>query len=138
MISIFAVAMIAGRWATQWTLPAFGPERLLLISAAGATLCLAGTFRFRNDALVKASALLAGWFMAPIFPTALGLAGTYFPSLVGTAISLVTTGGWLGAIIIPPTVGFVAHRRGVAQALVVPVGSALLMVISPILLAAAH
>ena len=76
--------------------------------------------------------------MAPIFPTALGLAGTYFPSLVGTAISLVTTGGWLGAIIIPPTVGFVAHRRGVAQALVVPVGSALLMVISPILLAAAH
>jgi hypothetical protein len=64
----------------------------------------------------------------------LGLAGRYFPSLVGTAISLVTTGGWLGAIAIPPAVGFVANHRGVARGVLVPVGSALLMLVSPAIL----
>src|SRR5260370_39877882 len=49
--------------------------------------------------LVWTAALAAGWFMAPIFPTALGLTGDYYPTFVGTAIRLVTTRGWLGAII---------------------------------------
>ena len=72
--------------------------------------------------------------MAAIFPTALGLAGNYFPSSVGTAISLVTTGGWMGAIAIPPAVGFIADRSGVSRGVLIPVGSAFLMIITPILL----
>jgi hypothetical protein len=35
-------------------------------------------------------------------------------------------------------VGFVANRNGVARGVLVPVGSALLMLISPLLLAVAH
>src|SRR3984957_604406 len=104
-IAAFALAMIAGRWAGQWTLVAFGPVRVLLISAAGSVFCLAGMFTLRKRVLVAISTMAAGWFMAAIFPTALGLAGTYFPTLVGTAISLVITGGWLGAIAIPPAGG---------------------------------
>jgi fucose permease len=138
MIATFALAMIAGRWASQWTLGALGPERVLLISAAGSLLSLAGMFALRKPALVAISTLAAGWFMAAIFPTALGLAGSYFPSLVGTAISLVITGGWLGAIAIPPAVGFVADRRGVSRGVLVPVFSASLMLISPLLLSASH
>ena len=38
MIAAFALAMIAGRWASQWTLVAFGPVRVLLVSAAGSVL----------------------------------------------------------------------------------------------------
>ncbi|MGI8959206.1 MAG: MFS transporter [Bryobacteraceae bacterium] len=132
IISLFALAMIAGRWASQWTLDRFGPERVLLISAAGAVICLAGMFGFRARKGIVLFSLGAGWFMAAIFPTALGLAGRYFPTLVGTAISLVTTGGWLGAVVIPPAVGFVADRRGVARGVLVPVGSAFLMVLAPI------
>jgi len=138
MIAAFALAMIAGRWAGQWTLVAFGPVRVLIISAAGSVLCLAGMFTLRKRILVAISTMAAGWFMAAIFPTALGLAGTYFPTLVGTAISLVITGGWLGAIAIPPAVGFVANRNGVARGVLVPVGAALLMLMSPLLLAVAH
>jgi fucose permease len=134
MISTFALAMIAGRWATQWTLAAFGPETLLTISAVGSVACLAGMYTLRNRPLVALCTLAAGWFMAAIFPTALGLAGSFFPSLVGSAISLVTTGGWLGAITLPPAVGYVAERRGVSRGVLVPVGSALLMVLPPILL----
>lgn len=132
VISAFALAMIAGRWASQWILRSFAPELVLLISAAGSVVCLAGMFLFRARAGPMLFSIGAGWFMAAIFPTALGLAGRYFPSLVGTAISLVTTGGWLGAIVIPPTVGFVAQRRGVTRGVLVPVASALLMVITPI------
>jgi fucose permease len=134
MISAFALAMIAGRWSSQWTLSLLGPERLLLVSAAGSVVCLACMFTLRNRVLVAISTFAAGAFMAAIFPTAVGLAGTYFPSLVGTAISLVTTGGWIGAIVFPPAVGFVANRRGVARGVLIPVGTALLMVLSPILL----
>jgi fucose permease len=138
MVAAFALAMIAGRWASQWTLAALGPQRVLLISALGSVLFLAGAFTLRNRIAVGVSTFAAGAFMAAIFPTALGLAGTYFPSLVGTAISLVTTGGWLGAIVIPPAVGFVANRRGVARGVLIPVGTASLMVVSPILLSATH
>ena len=131
MISAFALAMIAGRWSSQWTLSLLGPERLLLVSAAGSAVCLSGIFTLRNRVLVAISTFAAGAFMAAIFPTALGLAGTYFPSLVGTAISLVTTGGWIGAIVFPPAVGFVANKRGVARGVLIPVGTALLMLVSP-------
>ncbi len=138
MISAFALAMIAGRWASQWTLAALGPQRVLLFSALGSVLFLAGAFTLRHRIAVGISTFAAGGFMAAIFPTALGLAGTYFPSLVGTAISLVTTGGWLGAIVIAPAVGFVANRRGVARGVLIPVGTASLMLVSPILLSATH
>jgi len=138
MISAFALAMIAGRWASQWTLSALGPERVLLIGAVGAFLCLAAMFTLGNRNLVAIAAVAAGWFMAPIFPTALGLAGTHYPTLVGTAISLVTMGGWLGAIVIPPAVGFVAERHGIARGVLIPVGTAFLMLVSPILLMRMH
>jgi fucose permease len=138
IISIFALAMIAGRWATQWTLVKFGPLLLLLISAAGAVISLAALYVIRGRIPVIVAALAGGWFMAAIFPTALGLAGSYFPLSVGTAISLVTTGGWIGAIAVPPAVGFVADRFGVSRGLLIPVGAALLMLITPVLLMRMH
>jgi fucose permease len=134
LISTFALAMMAGRWASQWTLSAFGSLRVLLLSAAGAVLCLAGMYTLRHRPLVILASLGAGWSMAAIFPTALGLAGAYFPTMVGTAISIVTTGGWFGAIVIPPAVGFVATRRGVGQGMLIPVCCALLMVCATLLL----
>ena len=132
LISAFAIAMIAGRWATQWTLTSFGPLKLLAASTAGAFVCLACMFTVRNRGVVWVATIAAGWFMAPIFPTALGLAGTYYPKLVGSAISLVTTGGWLGAIAIPPAVGFIADRKGVSRGVLIPVCTAALMVLAPI------
>src|SRR5260370_16582483 len=102
MISIFALAMIAGRWASQWTLNAIGPERVLLISAAGAVLCLAGMFTLRRRTGIALATLSAGWFMAAISPTALGLVGRYFPSLVGTAIILVTLARHPSSLPFPP------------------------------------
>jgi fucose permease len=134
IISTFALAMIAGRWSSQWTLVSFGSQRVLLISAAGAVISLAGMYTLRSRILTTICALAGGWFMAAIFPTALGLAGSYYPTSVGTAISLVTTGGWLGAIIIPPAVGFIAERHGVSRGVLMPVGSAALMLLTPILL----
>jgi fucose permease len=89
-------------------------------------------FTVRNRGVVWVATIAAGWFMAPIFPTALGLAGTYYPKLVGSAISLVTTGGWLGAIAIPPAVGFIADRKGVSRGVLIPVCTAALMVLAPI------
>lgn len=138
MISAFALAMIGGRWASQWTLAALGPQRVLLVSAGGAVVCLIGMFSLRKAIFAAISMFAAGAFMAAIFPTAIGLAGTYFPTMVGTAISLVTTGGWLGAIAIPPAVGFVANRKGVARGVLIPVGTASLMLVSLILLSTTH
>ena len=41
MISAFALAMIAGRWSSQWTLSALGPERLL-IGERRRVVCVSG------------------------------------------------------------------------------------------------
>ena len=134
LISAFALTIIVGRLAARWVLAALGPEKTLLLSAAGAALCLFTVFRARPRPLITSAALAAGLFMAAIFPTSLGLAGRYFPELVGTAISLVITGGWLGAIAIPPAVGYVAKQRGVARGILIPVGASALMILTPALL----
>ena len=97
-------------------------------------LCLSTVFRVRARTLITSATLAAGLFMAAIFPTSLGLAGRYFPELVGTAISLVITGGWLGAIAIPPAVGYVAKHRGVARGMLIPVAASTLMLFTPALL----
>jgi len=138
LVSAFAFTMILGRLGAKWVLAALGPEKTLLLSAVGAAICLGGMFRGQGRKFVKGSALAAGLFMAAIFPTSLGLAGRYFPALVGTAISLAITGGWIGAIAIPPSVGFVAERRGVARGLLIPLGAAAVMVVPPLILLALH
>jgi fucose permease len=134
LISVFALAMIAGRYGDKWVLRAIGPERTVLASVIGTIICLAAMFRLRGWIGIHLATLVAGLSMAAIFPTAVGLAGHYFPALLGTAISLVITGGWIGAIIIPPAVGFVAERRGVTRAILIPVAAAVLMLIAPIAL----
>ena len=134
LVSAFALTIIAGRLVAGWVLGIFGPEKTLLLSAAGAMLCLSTVFRVRARTLITSATLAAGLFMAAIFPTSLGLAGRYFPELVGTAISLVITGGWLGAIAIPPAVGYVAKHRGVARGMLIPVAASTLMLFTPALL----
>jgi fucose permease len=78
----------------------------------------------RKRTMVVACALAAGWFMAPIFPTAVGLARAYFPWTAGTAIR---SNGRMGAIALPRAVGYIAERDGVSRGLLVPVVSAALM-----------
>lgn len=134
LISIFALAMIAGRYGDKWVLSAIGPERTVLASVLGTIVCLSAMFHLRGRLVVPIATLLAGLSMAAIFPTAIGLAGQYFPALLGTAISLVITGGWIGAILIPPAVGFVAEHRGVSRAILIPVAAATLMLIVPLAL----
>ncbi|MGH9439089.1 MAG: MFS transporter, partial [Terriglobia bacterium] len=134
LISIFAVAMIAGRYGDKWVLTALGPDETVLISVVGAVLCLAAMFSLPGKTAIVVATLVAGLFMAAIYPTAVGMAAQLFPALIGTAISLVITAGWIGAIAIPPAVGFVAERSGVRRAILIPVGAAALMLISPIAL----
>jgi fucose permease len=134
LISLFAVAMIVGRYCDRWVLATIGPEKTMLVSVAGAVICLAAMFHLPSKTAIVVASLAAGLFMAAIYPTAVGLAGQMFPALIGTAISLVITAGWIGAIVIPPAVGFVAERSSVRRGILIPIAAAAFMLISPLAL----
>lgn len=129
LISAFAITIIIGRLLAQWLLRLVGAEVILLLSAVGAAVFLSVLFLLEARRFALPAALLSGLFMASIFPTDLGLTGRHAPQLVGTAIGLVVTCGWLGAMVIPPTVGYISKRSGIARGILVTITAAFLMIV---------
>ncbi|MFZ0737342.1 MAG: MFS transporter [Candidatus Acidiferrales bacterium] len=113
-ISLFAVAIMVGRLISQWVLRFLSPRALLISGTSGSLVGLLG-MRLAPDFVSSLVCLVvAGMFMAVVFPTALGTVGTRFAAASGTPIGLAVTAGWLGAMTIRPVVGYVAERNTLA------------------------
>ena len=133
-VSLFAVAIMAGRLISQWVLRFLSPHGLLICGTTGA---LAGLFAMRLAPSFVASVfclVVAGLFMAAIFPTALGIVGTRFAAASGTPIGLAVTAGWLGAMTIRPLVGYVAGHDTLAAGYWTLIGAAALMSVCDVFL----
>lgn len=129
-VALFAIGIIAGRLISWYLLGGgrMSPLVLTLIGAIGIAVTYTGLLMVRDAGAVRFLVVLAGVSMAPLFPTTLAAAGTNFPgSLVGTAIGLVVTAGWLGYVFIPPSVGYAAALR---SGMFIPAGAAVLLVIA--------
>ena len=61
-----------------------------------------------GEAVVTASVFCVGLSMSAAYPTLLGLVGDAFPNGTGTAIGLVTTGGWAGLGVSSSLIGLIA------------------------------
>lgn len=134
VLSIFPIAIMVGRLVTHRLLLRVSPLPVLLVSTAGATLCFAAVMLATTAAEAAAALLVCGLFMASIFPTALGIVSSRFPTASGTALGLAITGGWLGSVVLSPTFGWVAERTDFSQAYLVIVGSAAIMVVTAVIL----
>lgn len=113
-ISLFAVAIMAGRLISQWVLRFLSPRGLLVSGTSGSLVGLLGMRVAPNFVSSLVCLVVAGLFMAVVFPTALETVGTRFAAASGTPIGLAVTAGWLGAMTIRPMVGYVAERNTLA------------------------
>jgi fucose permease len=137
LLSVFPVAIMAGRLANNRLLLRVSPAPVLVASALGATLgflvvlVAPGTGPLARS-LAAAGLVGAGLCLAPIYPTTLGVVSARFADRSGTALGLAITCGWLGAVVISPSLGFVAQRSDfrTAYALVVLAAAAMAVVAS--------
>ena len=114
-VSLFAVAIMAGRLISRPVLRFLSPSGLLVSGTTGTLIGLLG-MRLAPDFVSSLGCLMvSGLFMAVVFPTALGTVGTRFAAASGTPIGLAVTAGWLGAMTIRPMVGYVAGRNSLAR-----------------------
>ena len=113
-VSLFAVAIMAGRLISQWVLRFLSPRGLLVSGTSGSLIGLLGMRLAPNFASSLVCLVIAGLFMAVVFPTALETVGTRFAAASGTPLGLAVTAGWLGAMTIRPVVGYVAERNSLA------------------------
>ena len=131
-VSLFAIGIIAGRIVSSYLLgqSLVAPLVLTLAGSIGIAICYTGMLLANGLGVIRLLAVLAGVSMAPLFPTILAATGINFPQNTGTAIGLAITGGWLGYVFIPPSIGYVADLR---KGMFITSAAAVLLVLANIL-----
>jgi fucose permease len=133
-IAVFAVGIIIGRIISSVLLARniLGPLPLTLIGAIGIAVSFTGLLLGQDLLFVRVLAGIAGACMGPLFPTLLAATAINFPQNTGTALGLAITGGWLGAVFIPPAIGYMRSWglvSNVRTALFLVSGAAVLLVL---------
>jgi fucose permease len=120
----FSAGMTASRFAGDRLVGRLGSRRLARAGASCAAIALAGALAAGGAAPAVAAFAVVGVGLGPIVPIAfraagaarLGRAGGEEPSALGLAV----TSGYLGSILGPLLVGFLADQVGLGAALAVP------------------
>ena len=112
VLSGFAITLMIGRLLSNRILLVWGPAPVLLASTAAGAVSLGLAYSVSHLGVSVGGFLATGLFLASVFPTGVGLLGRNFPRLSGTATGLGITCAWLGAIVVPPAIGYVAAEYG--------------------------
>lgn len=104
----FALGLLVGRVAASQVLIRVSPVTVLM----GASIAMAvSTFlmlKTRQPGVAAALVFVAGFAMAPVFPTTLAITGGAFPQMTGTAMGFVITCGWAGLAVSSRIIGAIA------------------------------
>jgi MFS family permease len=95
----------------------FGPARLVRAGAVVAASGLGLALVIGHPFVALAGFACAGAGFSIVFPTALSAAGRTEGVAAGPAIAAVSSAGYLGFLIGPPAIGFVAEASGLGVAL---------------------
>jgi MFS family permease len=121
----FSAGMATSRFAGDRAGARFGRAALARLGASIGAAALAGALLVgRPPALIAAFAVL-GLGLGTVVPAAFGAAGRIARSRGRTALAIVVTAGYVGSIVGPLVVGFVADRAGLRAAFTIPVAAAL-------------
>ncbi len=133
VLSLFGVAMMAGRFATSMVknLTAIG-VKLIALAALVAVCAIAAMITTSSAATAMVAVVLTGLVFAPIFPTIIGVTFAKFePKLYGSIFGIMFSVGLLGATFVPKIVGNLSAGGTVQQSLYIVLGMAVaLFVIS--------
>jgi MFS family permease len=105
----FTGTMAAGRFLGDWLVTRFGVKRMLQMSGTVIAFGLLLAVLFPNLVAATAGFLLVGFGVSSVVPIAYGLAGRSTTMSPGMALSAVSTIGFLGFLIGPPMIGFIAQ-----------------------------
>ncbi len=127
-VSLFAIGIIVGRIISSYVLgqELMKPLVLTLCGAIGIAVTYTALLLVRSSGAARLLAILAGVSMAPMFPTILAAVGINFTQNTGTAFGLAITGGWLGYVFIPPSIGYIS---GLRRGMFLTSGAAVLLVV---------
>lgn len=105
----FTGTMALGRFLGDWLVTKLGVKRMLQISGTmiSSGLLVAVIFPFLYSATV--GFLLVGFGVSSVVPIVYGLAGKSTTMSAGAALAAVSTIGFLGFLIGPPVIGFIAQ-----------------------------
>ncbi len=129
----FSIAMATGRFVGDRAIARFGPENLVRAGGSLAACGLLMALLVPHPVFVLAGLACVGAGFATIVPMAFSAAGNARDVSPGVAIASVTTMGYLGFLLGPPLIGFLAQGVGLRIAL----GVIVLTSVFPILLRSA-
>jgi fucose permease len=112
VLSGFAIALMVGRLLSNRILLVWPAPTVLLGSTVVGAVCVGLAYGLNQQLIANGCFIAAGLFLASVFPTGVGMLGRHFPQLSGTATGLGITCAWLGALVVPPAVGYVAAAYG--------------------------
>jgi len=113
----FSLAMTAGRLAGDRLTRRLGPVALVRSGGALAAAGLGASLALAHPLAALAGFACAGLGFSVVFPIALSAAGHSGAMPSGSAIAAVSTAGYLGFLVGPPAIGFLAELLGLGGAL---------------------
>jgi fucose permease len=129
----FALGLLLGRLVVSPILIHVPAIQVLLAASIAMAITTFLMLRTRKPAAAGALVFIAGLSMAPVFPTALAIAGMAFPQMTGTAIGIVITCGWAGLAVSSSIIGSIAGgdpTRLKKALLLIPAASVLMVAIN--------
>jgi fucose permease len=134
MLSIFAVAMMAGRLlASQLEMiTAYGSW---FISGAALVMALIILAMMKGSALwTSALAVCAGLAFAPCFPTIVGVTLSKHPENFGSVFGIIFAVGLFGAVVVPKAIGNMAKGSSIQKSIKLLIPACILLIILAIVL----
>ena len=105
----FTATMALGRFLGDWLVTKTGVKRMLQISGTLITTGLLMAVVFPYLATATIGFLLVGFGVSSVVPIVYGLAGKSTTMPASTALAAVSTIGFLGFLVGPPLIGFIAQ-----------------------------
>ncbi len=125
----FSATMVVGRLLGDRLTSRFGPVALVRTGAAIAALGLGVSLLVANPAAALVGFGCAGLGFSIIFPVALSAAGRSESIPTGPALAAVSTAGYFGFLVGPPSIGLAAEAVGLDAALFIVVALSALIVL---------
>ena len=116
MLSVFAIAMMAGRLVNGYGLakvPVIAANQQYVVTGCAIVsgIIILVMMTNKKSGIAWLTAALAGFFFGPCFPSTLGLANPkYNPDYWGTTFGIIFAIGLLGAVLVPKMMGNLAAK----------------------------
>jgi fucose permease len=127
VLTLFWASQALGRLMASRLVRVLRGPTLVMLSAMGAVLGTLLLVLAPNALIAAAGVAVCGLTYAPIFPTSVTGAGIQFPTLFGTVFGIYAAVGFLGAVILPAAIGYLASATTLREGLGLLVVTASLM-----------